>query len=353
MSATRQISSRPTLRAAEFEANDGRLAPLRSFRIPSQQYVRTVAHPHQLPIRLIELAQRVAALEAGLPVVEVCSLVTCKSTVAENDAAGPLCWLSVHDTACSNEWGLYLRDDATPEVVVWFSHETWGYRFESYTRLSEALLRFAQLLSGNLDWLNFGCEASRQSLLQKGQFYWEALSDQRLIPIDNFVFVTTEGLEIRLAGAAGRAVVSVVQLDAAGTFHFQWVEDYAEGLQLMAELIARSRSIEDFSPAHLSKEEALQGTLIVKSIYKSQDLWSAPVLVFNTGLGQRVSLHTAEPEWKVTYEGPASAGNSVRLATQQEPAVALRYLADLLSGAFKETDPLFEPNTQREQANLG
>lgn len=341
----------PTLRAAEFETSERYLAPLRSFRIPSQQYVRTVAYPHQLPIRLIELAQRVAALETGLPVVDVCSLVTCKSTVAENDAACPLCWLSVQDTACSNEWGLYLRDDANSEVVVWFSHETWGYRFESYTHLSKALLRLAQMLSGSLDWLNFGSNASRQSLVRKGQFYWEALSDQRLIPIDNFVFVTTAGLEIRVAGAAGRAVVSVEQPDAAGTF--QWVEDYAEGLHLMAELIARSRSIEDFSPVHPSKEGALQGTLIVKSIYDSQDVWSAPVLVFNTGLGQRVSLHTAEPEWEVTYEGPAAAGSSVRLATRQEPAAALCYLADLLSGVFKETDPLFESKTQREQAALG
>lgn len=351
MPTTCQPSGRPTLRAAEFETSDGSLAPLRSFRVPSQQYVRTVAYPHQLPLRLIELALRIGALEAGLTAAEACALVTCKSTVDENRVTHPLSWLSVYDKTSSHEWGLYLLNGATPEVVVWFNHNTWGYRFESYTILSAALLRLAHLLAGMLDWLNFGSNASRQSLVRKGQFYWEALSDQRLIPIDNFVFVTTAGLEIRLAGAAGRAVVSVEQPDAAGTF--QWVEDYAEGLHLMAELIARSRSIEDFSPVHPSKEGALQGTLIVKSIYDSQDVWSAPVLVFNTGLGQRVSLHTAEPEWEVTYEGPAAAGSSVRLATRQEPAAALCYLADLLSGVFKETDPLFESKTQREQAALG
>lgn len=340
----------PTLRAAEFETSDGSLAPLRSFRVPSQQYVRTVAYPHQLPLRLIELALRIGALEAGLTAAEACALVTCKSTVAENDAAAPLRWLSVSDAACSNEWGLYLREDANPEVIVWFSHETWGYRFESYIRPSEALLRLAHLLSGSLNWLSFGCEASRQSLLQKGQFYWKALSDQRLIPIDNFVFVTTDGLEIRLAGAAGRAVVSVAHTDAAGTF--QWVEDYAEGLQLMAALIARSRSLEDFSLTLPSTEPPLQGIFVVKSIYERQDVLAAPVLVFGTTLGQRVTLRTAEPEWEVTYEGPTASGNTVRLATQQEPAAALRYIAALLSGAFKETDPLFEPKTQRELVNL-
>ena len=340
MSATCQTSGSSTLRAAEFETSDGSLASLRSFRVPSQKYVRTVAYPHQLPTRLIELALRIGALEAGLTAAEACALVTCKSTVDENRATHPLSWLSVYDKTSSHEWGLYLLDGATTEVVVWFNHNTWGYRFESYAILSAALLRLAQLLAGKLDWLNFGCETSRQSLLRKGQFYWEAPIDQRLIPIDNFVFVTTTGQEIRLAGASGRAVVSVLQDDAPGTF--QWVEDYAEGLRLMADLIARQRSLEDFSQVAPSEGVPLQGSFVVKSIYQSQDVLTAPLIVFSTPLGQRVTLRTAEPEWEVAYERPALPGHAFRLATQQGPAAALRYLADLLAGTFKETDPLFE-----------
>lgn len=89
-----------------------------------------------------------------------------------------------------------------------------------------------------------------------------AQSDNRY-SADSFATEQVATQEIRLAGASGRAVVSVLQDDAPGTF--QWVEDYAEGLRLMADLIARQRSLEDFSQVAPPRESPFKAVL-----------WSSP-----------------------------------------------------------------------------
>lgn len=330
------MSASSTLRGFEFETRDGRIAPLVALlRAGASPYARCQTASASASTLLYALAKDVAEQEKGLTPDVACALVACLG--AEEDVTSPLTWISARDGSSSIEWGLFLREGPSPELVVWFNHGAWGYRFETYEVLSTALHRFAQLIEGKVTWLNFGSPTSRRSLIRKGQFYWQAPANQRLIPIDNLIFVSSTGLAIRLAGACGRAVVTIRPVEEQSVF--RWVEDYAEGLHLMAGLLDGSISTEGFTAQDVSRV-TLQGHFVVQSIFDAHDEWAAPALVFCTGMGQQAWLYTGEPDWRVTY-APGRSLNKTAVTFSKAPSDALRHLAQLLAGEFEMTDPLF------------
>lgn len=249
-----------------------------------------------------------------------------------------------------HEWYVTLEDDNT--VRVTFEHGEFGYRRETFDRWSAAFARMSQLLAGRISWRQFGDPESRRTLLGKGQFYWQEPKARELVPVDNFVFVTQANDEITIAGVSHRCAITLHRGDESAS---EWHDDYALGLHRIADLLEQNTSVADFGmrkdnlEAYMASECSLEGgkspapappreiqstgrgRCVVKSIYRSGDVWEAPVLVYATAEGAKVQLEHSDDGWTVRCR-PLASAPSHRTFPEHKAPEALRALAQALQG---------------------
>ena len=234
-------------------------------------------------------------------------------------------WLRCHQLT------LYSWEDA---FHVSFAHGVFGLRNETFATAVQALERFVQVLSG-VAWKDFGDEASRKTLLDKGQFYWVRPLPHKQVPVDNFVFKAAQGLELKLVASGGAYYVEG-RGDGLADVSEQF-ETYAQGLRALARHLRRPRSPEGDVGATSSgtKCEPLErhGRFLVRHILRENDEHEATALVFQTGEGHRVSLLTQACEKpRVTFQPP---GGNLAEYTASSVSEALLALADVLeTGEF-------------------
>lgn len=262
----------------------------------------------------------------------------------ESPAGHPLNWLNVSERKRSDEprqsheWYVTLEDEG---VRITFEHGKFGYRRESFDRWSAAFARLAELMAGTVTWLDFGDEESRNTMLGKGQFYWQDPLTRAPVPVDNFVFRTSNGWELKVAGVSHRSVLS---LSSANYARFEWFDDYAAALLRMADLLEGSTAIGDFG-APAGAEDAVEdlsgpgpdsgtGGFVVKCIHEYDDVLDAPVLTYTTGEGAQVQLTTDRVDWAVQLRDAQGNWHRRQFAAGQR-SEALRSLAGALKGTLR------------------
>ena len=255
----------------------------------------------------------------------------------------PLSWLCIEERKpptvkrrC-HTWYLTLKGEG---IELSFEHGELGSRMEHTDRWSSAFLRLSELLSGACSWQDFGDTESRNTLLGKGQFFWQAPASVELVPVDNFVFVLTGGRALALHGMGSSSCVLVFASPEKPS-RWEQYENYAEGLLRMADLLEGAVALDVFgrdarpglylnatgrqeSPALGAPALASQGQFCVRSIYRDCDELPAPVLAYRTREGFRLDL--------VTPPG----GCQVQLSDAQRPARVRSYPAEGLPDAVRD-----------------
>lgn len=223
-----------------------------------------------------------------------------------------------------HEWHLWVHDG---QLALSFEHGAYGERRERPSTLADAFVRLAQLVQGSVTWRQFGDLESRRTLLEKGQFYWQDPKSGEDVPVDNFVFRTADGFELRQSGVSHRAVLGLAQAGQRGGH--EWFDDHAEALRRLADILSGRVDLTLFgsraSPGRYEQApgrlpEAVkpcrlaQGQFFVESIYQSQDVHPAPVLTFRTGEGVEARLQVAADVWRVRGRKPRQAWRIARFA---------------------------------------
>ncbi len=262
----------------------------------------------------------------------------------------------------SHSWGLTVVKEG--EVCVWFEHGKFGMREQTFSTLSAALYCLRDLVDGH-PWEDFGDEESRLTLMHKGQFYWDTPLQEEPIPVDNFVFETTDGHRWRIAGSGGRSVLSWTAPN--GRRAYQWHDDHAQSLDGLAAILSGEVSPQAFhveeteepefclgkdetlSPEEAAKhtawfqahrwipetvdalDGAAQGTLFVLDIFESDDKHAVDSLVYLTTQGHKVQLAMDEVSWTVTaYDLDGKA--AIMSTSRTDKPAAFRNLAYVLRG---------------------
>lgn len=258
----------------------------------------------------------------------------------------PFSWLYINEDKSTkerrqaHEWMFGIEGD---KLMVCFEHGSFGYRENKWYHPDAAILNLSKLLNRKMPWTQFGSDQSKRTMLRKGQFYWQDKLSGEDVPVDNFVFVTDDGIEVTLAGSGGRAVLSV---EGPAVDGHEWYADYAEALKRMADVLngqvdyAQFGKLDDEvpyaqAPGHREHPEPAdvlmaKGKFVVKSIYASGDVHDAPSLVFKTRQDERVYLLTDSPNWEVRMGKPKSYLSTEVLAACRHQALV--ELAESLAG---------------------
>lgn len=262
----------------------------------------------------------------------------------------PLNWLNLSERKTSEEerqcHDIYLTLEGE-HLQLTFNHGKFGYRHERHMKWSSTFARLAQLLAGECTWQQFGDPESQNTMLGKGQFYWQDQKSLELVPVDNFVYRVADLLDIRLAGVGHRC-----SLDVARTGYesgHEWYADYSEGLLRMADIFADVVDLDKFgadaAPEQHSSTKpdkapekgvaplSARGQFFVECIYASQDVWAAPVLVYKTAEGKKATLQVKDAEWHVRLCDEHGQWKERSFARSAAPD-ALRTLARVLNGTL-------------------
>lgn len=286
----------------------------------------------------------------GLAAGRDAGLLLLTAVCEESTAQHRLDWLNVTERKQSFDprscHELYIVKEGE-EVVVTFEHGEFGYRRERHTKWSTAFARVAQVMAGDCSWTQFGDIESRNTMLGKGQFYWEDQQTKQLVPVDNFVFRVPDTLDIRLSGVSHRCALDVEQ--AGYENQGEWYADYSEGLRRIADIFDGAVDMAKFgegpdpelcanapgkrAPRVEGTPLASRGRFFVETIYRAADVHAAPVLVYQTAEGKRASLHTTPTHWHVKLSDGAEALRT-RTYPTDEAGRALRTLADVLKGTL-------------------
>jgi hypothetical protein len=286
---------------------------------------------------LLAKEQASTELPLALPVSALCD---------ESSDLHPLNWLNVTERKKNDEqrqcheWYVCLEDG---EVSLTFEHGQYGYRRETFELWSAAFFRLAKLLAGTCSWHQFGDEQSQNTMLGKGQFYWQEPTTKEAVPVDNFIFTTPDGWELRIEGVSHRSVLSL----SLGEFsRSEWFDDYSGALLRMAAIVEGTLPYEDFGqrdeddadlPADATQPGntwALSGRFVVRSIYTYGDEHPAPVLTYMTREMVQAQLATSNEAWVVQLCDAHRPWKSRRIPVNHAHN-ALRILAYVLKGTMR------------------
>lgn len=259
-------------------------------------------------------------------------------------------WLNLSERKTSDEQrqchDIYLTVDGE-HLQLTFNHGKFGYRHERHSKWSTAFARLAQLLAGECTWKQFGDPESQNTMLGKGQFYWQDQKSLELVPVDNFVFRVADLLDIRLAGVGHRCSLDVERTGYESGH--EWYADYSEGILRMADIFADVVDLENFGTDPAPEQHAntradkapetgvaplsARGHFYVESIYASADVWLAPVLVYKTAEGLKATLQVKGSDWHVRLCDEHGQWKERSFARSAAPD-ALRVLARVLNGTL-------------------
>lgn len=345
-------SSRYALKEAEFiKEPDYTLGQLVALEVQNETPVRW--HPESLQHGvggLVDLARTIRHLEthtspgfsAKIPV----------RLIDEDGNTYPLSCIYFYErigfkeNRSQHEWILWADDKG---LHLSFEHGKFGRRVEHFNTLSAALYRLAGVLAKRVPWRSFGDERSRHGLLHKGQFYWQDPRTGSDVPVDNFVFVSADGRQLRLSGVSGEAVLEYTASDEQSAH--EWFDDYSEALRRMADIQAGLVDLghfgQDARPSThaqaagkrtrpVTEDVIPSGTFVVRSIYQSGDEHAAPALIFKTAEGRWARLLTGDTRWVVQIS-TATGGRGHHCAPTHR-ADAMRLLAAVLEGSMSKRD---------------
>lgn len=79
-----------------------------------------------------------------------------------------------------------------------------------------------------------------------GQFYVKDVgASTPVVPVDNFVFITSKGIEVKYETINGRSAISWTYREKY--FGTEWFDTYSEGLRRLADVLEGRVSVDEFA----------------------------------------------------------------------------------------------------------